>query len=722
MASMPERLLSLPPAALDGPAAVHTQQRNRPPTGGTSLLRRPGAAESSSSQPTERQPSSAASSSQSRGRPVLKSQQLMTSASRRRENSEEGVFAMDIDDDDSCMVHATPSPFGPAPTGRSSSCSPQDTTAASAPHQLNVVDVSDGGMQAATSAPAASTLLHPPIAQRGASSTGSFKSATPRGSSSSTGPSGSGALMPPPMSLGAPAVKASGKAASMPSPRLSSLSTSLPMAAPPPGGGLGGGLLHAPEPSRKQSSGSQRRASETLAPPAAEVKKPRRHGSASSMSAPNTPNLGPNLGPHVPIGSTLSLNPTPRGTPKLGPQPMVLAASSSPALGPVKLSSKSNSKNNSTKDSAKASPKGSAKASPMLGPAPSPRFGPSGALVPLDADIQPHAHVRTHEFRSGRRVFHVHFGHGFVRSIDEPESADGGAAAAMTIPPPTVERSLSQTQNINVHFDNPKFPKPQRLRAFYAVPKMVVIPSSTALRKQKLHTAIGATPPTEAGRVSLVRSLLATGAPRAACKLVLRWQLQKHFPPAELVGRLLDTKCHASAMRFARDFRVGRAHPSNALLARMIADGHYEGALKHTNKTAASVDGTHSPADVLRMMISNGQHAIALKYVHKFKLSEAFAPDALVRTVLASTAELCVRTCGLLLKYVTAFNLQAAFPMASLLEKVACCGVTVHEIDGKYLLKGRRRQVAQPGQSLSHGASPQPGASPIITGIGAVLP
>ena len=32
--------------------------------------------------------------------------------------------------------------------------------------------------------------------------------------------------------------------------------------------------------------------------------------------------------------------------------------------------------------------------------------------------------------------------------------------------------------------------------------------------------------------------------------------------------------------------------------------------------------------------------------------------------------------------------------MQTLLERVAASGVTVHEIDGRYILKGRRRQAA----------------------------
>ena len=51
-----------------------------------------------------------------------------------------------------------------------------------------------------------------------------------------------------------------------------------------------------------------------------------------------------------------------------------------------------------------------------------------------------------------------------------------------------------KTHNINCHFDNAKY-KQLRLRAFYAVPKMVVIPSTASLRKRKLMSALESTGP-----------------------------------------------------------------------------------------------------------------------------------------------------------------------------------------------------------------------------------
>ena len=151
----------------------------------------------------------------------------------------------------------------------------------------------------------------------------------------------------------------------------------------------------------------------------------------------------------------------------------------------------------------------------------------------------------------------------------------------------------------------------------------------------------------------------------------------------------------------------------------MVQRKHYGGALKQTKATALSVDGERTPAEVIGMMMQEGQDAVALKYVHKFKLGEQFPPEEIVRAVLNSSGELCVRTCAMLLKYVPLFGLESAFPMAQLLERVASSGVTVHEMDGRYVVKGRRRQVAQPGLSGgSHGNSPQPGTSPVTSGAG----
>jgi hypothetical protein len=228
--------------------------------------------------------------------------------------------------------------------------------------------------------------------------------------------------------------------------------------------------------------------------------------------------------------------------------------------------------------------------------------------MPQEADLQPHTMLRSHEFQSGRRVFHVHFGHGFVRSLEaeapKPDTSDEPVKAE-------AQRVLSQkTHNINVHFDNPKY-KQLRLRAFYAIPKMVVIPSSAALRKQKLHLAAGATPATEAQRVALVHTLLAGGSVRAACKLVTQWGLLQFFDKHMLLEQLLQSRCYSSAIRFAREFELEESHPAHATIRKMLEEKHYEGALKHVGSTSTTVDGEHTPADVLQLMVGAGNHVRA---------------------------------------------------------------------------------------------------------------
>ena len=71
------------------------------------------------------------------------------------------------------------------------------------------------------------------------------------------------------------------------------------------------------------------------------------------------------------------------------------------------------------------------------------------------------------------------------------------------------------------------------------------------------------------------------------------------------------------------------------------------------------------------------------------------------------------RTCGLLLKYVRVLGLEAAFPTATLLERAAESGITAFEMGAHFVVKGRRRQVSQPGMG-SQAPSPQPGTSPIV--------
>ena len=133
----------------------------------------------------------------------------------------------------------------------------------------------------------------------------------------------------------------------------------------------------------------------------------------------------------------------------------------------------------------------------------------------------------------------------------------------------------------------------------------------------------------------------------------------------------------------------------------MLTEKRYEAALKQVSKSTSLVDGEMKPSDVIRLMIDEGQHAVALKYVHKFNLSEAFPPTELVQRALEPIdGELSVRTCAMLLKYVRLFKLEETYPMEGLLERIASSGITVHDMgDGKYVLKGRRRQVAQPGMA-----------------------
>ena len=41
-----------------------------------------------------------------------------------------------------------------------------------------------------------------------------------------------------------------------------------------------------------------------------------------------------------------------------------------------------------------------------------------------------------------------------------------------------------------------------------------------------------------------------------------------------------------------------------------------------------------APLDVLRLMVTSGQHAVALKYVHKFNAMEHFPPAQLIARCL----------------------------------------------------------------------------------------
>ena len=227
------------------------------------------------------------------------------------------------------------------------------------------------------------------------------------------------------------------------------------------------------------------------------------------------------------------------------------------------------------------------------------------------------------------------------------------------------EQALSsRTQDINVVFDAPKYTHTMKLRAFYAVPKMVVIPSGTSLGKRKLRQAADSTRAMLALRTQLVSQMLGRGEVRAACGLVQRWQLTHVFEPTQLLQRMLQQKEYTAVFRFAREFGLTEQYPAQALLQRMLEERRYEGALKFVRPGCTSVDGQHSPTDVLAMLVGSGRTDVALKYVHKFGAAARFPPELLVSRCLATEAPLTVRTCSLLLKYVALFRLEELYPPA----------------------------------------------------------
>jgi hypothetical protein len=340
--------------------------------------------------------------------------------------------------------------------------------------------------------------------------------------------------------------------------------------------------------------------------------------------------------------------------------------------------------------------------SPLLGPSISPAL--SSALVPLDADVQPATAMRNHEFQAGRRVFHVHFGHGYVAALEK--QVDNGSSD-----PPQLERSLSSTvHNITVVFDNPKY-RELRLRAFYAVPKMVVIPSAWSLRKRKKQQLYRLDSPgsSQAERITHIKEALApSGSLRLACELISRWSLQYAFDVPDLLKRLVDRKDFACAARFAREFGLRKQFPMSALLQGMLAEKKYDGALKACNMYARLVDGVATPADVLHMMVGAGEHCVALKYVHKFRATKSFPPSQLVEACLKG--ELTVRTAVMLLKYIPLLQLEDDFPRQALLDRVAASGIQVLQTsDGKLFIKGRRRTESageMPPAPLKVGSAP----------------
>jgi len=321
------------------------------------------------------------------------------------------------------------------------------------------------------------------------------------------------------------------------------------------------------------------------------------------------------------------------------------------------------------------------------------------------ADLQPATVLRSHEFQCGRRVFHVHFGHGYVTSLETQPTPQSQT--------PQLERVLSsKTHNINVAFDNAKY-KQLRLRAFYAVPKMVVIPSASVLRKRKLQQAADGTFASMSSRIAHVRELLSANDLRMACDLVQRWHLEHAFEPTQLLQRLVDRKEYTAAFRFAREFGLTKEYPTQALLRRMLEDKRYDGALKYVGAHAESVDGAMAPEDVVQLMVRSGKHEVALKYVHKFRASSRFPPAQLVECCLQSKQELSVRTCAMLLKYVSVFKLEEMFPLPQLLERITESGITVRELaSGKFVLKGRRRLEA--GGSVGASPANSVAASPVL--------
>jgi len=340
---------------------------------------------------------------------------------------------------------------------------------------------------------------------------------------------------------------------------------------------------------------------------------------------------------------------------------------------------------------------GSNPSTPVFGPL---SVSPPAALMPLESDLQTSSILRHHEFQCGRRVFHVHFGHGFVKSLE-------GEAKAADQKPELHRVLIPKTHNLNCHFDNAKY-KQLRLRAFYALPKMVVIPSTASLRKRKLMSALESTDPAPQARIALVRQLLAASRVREACSLVQRWHLQHAFEPTQLLQRLVVAKQYGPALRFAREFGLTDQYPTQALLLRMLEEKRYEGALKFVGARSASIDGQHAPVDVLQMLVVDGKHELALKYVHKFGASARFPPAQLVERCLQQGGELSVRASAMLLKYVKVFKLEATYPMERIVERVTASGITVHDMDGRYVLKGRRRQAAFSGVAAPGGATSAP--------------
>lgn len=68
------------------------------------------------------------------------------------------------------------------------------------------------------------------------------------------------------------------------------------------------------------------------------------------------------------------------------------------------------------------------------------------------------------------------------------------------------------------------------------------------------------------------------------------------------------------------------------------------------------------------------------------------------------------------LRYTQLFKLEHLHPLETILERASASGITVHQLDGRYVLKGRCRQAAYAGSNLgapiSAGESLKVGSAP----------
>ena len=306
--------------------------------------------------------------------------------------------------------------------------------------------------------------------------------------------------------------------------------------------------------------------------------------------------------------------------------------------------------------------------------------------MPLDADLQQPTVLRQYAFSLWRRVFHVYFGHGYITSLETPPAPETKVVEH--------EKVLSnRTHNICASFDNPKF-RNQRLRAYYAIPKMVIIPSSSAQRKMKLRSKMKVADEV-ASREDHVKLILMQGDTKFACELILQWRIGELFDLAGLVRQLTAEKEYTAALRFSREFGLQKSISRDGILREMLDSKRYAGVLRQTNPRSRLVDEHLRPEHVLRRLVAAGHQAVALKYVHKFDAASKFPPVELVNQCLGAPGEFTVRSAALLLKYVQIFQLEDRFPPASIVEYATKKGILVHEMGNsekkKYILKGSKR-------------------------------